>query len=74
VLKAVEEMKAKSVVLNFKVEKMIDATHRNKLLDAKIILTPHPFFANEVKNANARQGRIKQSLGIASIAKTQNPR
>lgn len=64
VLKAIEEMKEKAVVLRFDVEKIIDSGNRNKLIDAKIIVIPHPFFANEVKNANARHGRIRQRLGI----------
>ena len=62
VVKALGEMKAKDILLNFSVEKTIDPNNRNKLVDAKFILTPHPFFANEIKKANVRAGRIRQDL------------
>lgn len=62
VQKALEEMQKKNVVLTYKIEKTLDTASRNKLLDAKIIITPSPYFATDIKNANARQGRIRQRL------------
>lgn len=62
ITKALEEMKMKNVLLSYKVEKVIDLENRNKLTDAKLILTPHPFFANAVMSANARQKKIKQQM------------
>ena len=63
VLNALDEMKAKDVLLSYSVEKTTDPNNRNKLIEAKFILTPHPLFANEIKKANARAGRIRQELG-----------
>ena len=62
VRKALEEMKEKNVVLSYQIEKMLDSGSRNKLLDAKIIITPNPYFAGEVMNANTRQKNIRQQL------------
>lgn len=62
VLNALDEMKAKDVVLSYSVEKTTDPNNRNKLIEAKFILTPHPFFTNEIKKANARARRIGQEL------------
>ncbi len=61
VIKALDEMKAKDILLSYKVENTHDGQNRNKIIDAKFILTPHPYFANEIKKANARAGRIRQA-------------
>jgi hypothetical protein len=58
VQKALDEMKEKEVLLSYQVEKTIDAERHNKLLDAKLILTPHPRFTGEVMQANKRQASI----------------
>lgn len=59
---ALEEMKEKDIILSYKSEKLIDTTQRNKLTDAKFIITPHPHFAGEIIGANKRQAHIaKQS-------------
>lgn len=58
VQKALEEMKAQEVLLDFKVEKTIDVKRHNKLLDAKLILTPHPHFSSEVMRGNKRQATV----------------
>lgn len=55
VLKALEEMKEKSVLLDYKVEKTIDGKQRGKLIDAKITLTPCREFTSEVVQANRKQ-------------------
>ena len=62
VLKALEEMKEKRVVLGYKVEKQIDPAQRDKLLDAKITITPDPHFSAEMMDANTRQKRIRQTI------------
>lgn len=55
VLKAIEEMKERDVVIDCAVEKLLDAKQRNRLIDAKFTLTPHPHFSNEVIQANKKQ-------------------
>jgi hypothetical protein len=62
VVKALDEMKSKSVLLGYKIEKTTDPNNRNKLIEAKFILQPHPFFAEEIRKANARAGRIEREL------------
>lgn len=58
---ALEEMKEKDVILNYKIEKTLDAAQRNKLVEAKIIITPHPRFAGEVISGNKRHAGIMQA-------------
>lgn len=62
VVKALEEMQAKLVILKFAIDKTTEPGLRSKLIDAKFHLTPHPYFANEIKKANARAGRIQSQL------------
>ena len=62
VLKALDEMKGKGVVLSYEVEKTLDHSNRRKLLDAKFTLTPHPFFGVEARKINDRRGRIERQL------------
>jgi hypothetical protein len=50
------------VVLSYKVKKTVDAENRRKLIDAKLILTPHSFIASAVMNANIRQKEINKQL------------
>jgi hypothetical protein len=59
VLIALDEMVEKGVVLSYKVEKTLETDLRNKLVEAKLILTPHPHFVSEVMHANAAQGQRK---------------
>ena len=56
---ALDELKEKEVILDYKIERTIDATQRNRLLDAKLTLTPHPRFSSEVIKANERRKRTK---------------
>lgn len=53
-------MKEKDVILNYKIEKTLDPAQRNKLIEAKIIITPHPRFAGEVISGNKRIANIMQ--------------
>ena len=55
---AIEELKAKDVVLNYKLETILNTNQRNKLTDAKFIITPHPRFCSDVIKANERQRSI----------------
>jgi hypothetical protein len=65
VLKALDEMKKKFVLLSYDVQKELDHSNRNKLIDAKFILTPHPFFSGEARKINDRRGRVEQRLSEA---------
>ncbi len=56
---ALDEMKLKDVLLSYKIEKVLENSKRNKLLDAKFILIPNPAFAGEVTRANKRIAEIK---------------
>jgi hypothetical protein len=61
---ALKEMEEKEVLLYFKCERIVDEMNRNKLLDVKFMLTPHPKFRSEVINANSRQRDISLQLPI----------
>lgn len=58
---AIEEMKELNVVLDCKIDKILDTTRRNKMTDAKITLIPHPIFADEAREANKRQNTLLKS-------------
>ncbi len=66
VQKALNEMKEKEVLLDYQIEKTIDARRHNKLLDAKLILTPHPRFSGEIIQANKRQAGILKLPAVSS--------
>ncbi|MBI4738261.1 hypothetical protein HY772_01650 [Candidatus Woesearchaeota archaeon] len=63
VKKALKEMEEKEVVLNFKIEPVVDGQRKGKLLDAKIIIQPHFRFGSEMKRANERQRAILYPSG-----------
>ena len=63
---ALKEMKQKDVILNYVIEKTVDAAQRNKLTDAKFIITPHPYFSSGVVAANKRQGHIEKTISNKS--------
>lgn len=56
---ALDEMMLKDVLLSYQIEKVLENSKRNKLLDAKFILIPNPSFAGEVTRANKRLAEIK---------------
>jgi len=58
---ALDEMKDKNVLLSYKIDKVLENSKRNKLLDAKFILTPDPTFVGEMKRANQRHTEIKNT-------------
>ncbi len=51
---AIEELKRANVIINFKLEKIIEKSPRVKLVDVKITIQPHFEFISEVKHANTR--------------------
>jgi hypothetical protein len=53
-------MKEKSIVINFKIEKIFELKPRRKLIDAKIFLQPHPHFIDDIIRANKNAKRIKE--------------
>jgi hypothetical protein len=58
---ALEEMKEKNVLLSYKIDKVLENSKRNKLLDAKFTLIPDPSFVGEVKRANKKHSEIKSA-------------
>ena len=52
---ALDEMCEQDMLLKYKVERTTDATQRNKLIEAKFIMVPHPNFVNEIVWANKKQ-------------------
>jgi hypothetical protein len=54
VVKALEEMKARNVVLEYQIEKTLDKQQRGRLLDAKFIITTAPDFNSEMMKANQK--------------------
>ena len=57
---ALDEMKEKHVILSFNVEKTLDAEQRNKMIEAKITVTPHPEFVGEVMHGNKKQSSVSE--------------
>jgi hypothetical protein len=65
---ALEEMKKGDVILNYNTERIYGG-RRNKIVDAKFILSPSPEFVSEMKRANRRHRRsetlsIQESLSL----------
>lgn len=56
---ALDEMVEKDTLLSYKIEKFLENSKRNKLLDAKFILMPNPLFAGEIIRANKKLLEIK---------------
>ena len=59
--RALDEMKGREVILSYELQRTIDAENRSRLIDAKIIITPHPKFTSEVLHANRKQKTISIS-------------
>lgn len=58
---ALKEMKDNEIITSYKTEKTLDTRNRNKLLDAKFVITPDFRFTGEVAQANKRQAQVKSS-------------
>jgi len=52
---AVEELKKSNVIINFKLDKIIEKSPRVKLVDVRLTIQPHFEFITEVKHANAKR-------------------
>ena len=63
---ALQELIEHNVVLSF--EKKEQRGERNKILDIKYLLTPHPRFVKEVKAANKRQQEVRNTCLSAEQA------
>lgn len=59
---AIEEMKQNNVILSCKVSKIFDSKPRTKLIDAKFKFQPHFDFIADMKRANARAKKVRESL------------
>jgi hypothetical protein len=55
---ALDEMKEKDVVLNYRIDKTLSTELRHKMIEAKITITPHPKYAGEVMQSNKRQASV----------------
>lgn len=60
VIKALEEMKEKRVILSYEINHIYDTKRKNKLVDALIEIRPDISFASQTIKANARQREVKQ--------------
>jgi hypothetical protein len=57
---ALEMMKEKNVIINFKIDKVYELKPRRKLIDAKISIQPHPHFIEDIVRANKNAKRIRE--------------
>lgn len=57
---AIEMMKEKNVIINFKIDKVFELKPRRKLIDAKIFIQPHPHFIEDIIKANKNAKRIRE--------------
>ncbi len=53
-------MKENEIIMSYQIEKTLDSKRRNKLIDAKFVLTPDTRFISEVIRANKRQIELKK--------------
>lgn len=62
--KSIEELKEKNIIINCTVDKTFDTNPKTKtkLTNAKFIFQPHPFFVEEIKNANFKVNNIRENL------------
>jgi len=57
---ALEMMKEKNVIINYKIDKTYELKPRRKLVDAKISIQPHPLFIDDIVKANKNAKRIRE--------------
>lgn len=55
---AMEELKGKEVIRDYKKDPVLDADRRNKFIDVKISITPHQRFINDVVKSNDRHKKM----------------
>lgn len=56
---ALDEIREKEIIMSYKIQKTLDSSRRNKLIDAKFILVPDARFISEVVRSNKRQVEMK---------------
>lgn len=61
---AVEELKKSNVIINYKLEKIIERSPRIKLVDVRLTIQPHFEFISEVKHANTRRKLDLLNAGV----------
>ncbi|HZM25541.1 MAG TPA: hypothetical protein VFC02_27575, partial [Anaerolineales bacterium] len=66
---ALEEMKKGDVILDYKIERIYGG-RRNKIADAKFILSPSPEFVSDMKRANKRHQRTEILGSLPSLRST----
>lgn len=67
---AIDELKSKNVIINHKIDKVIERRPRTKVVDAKIVIQPHFEFINEVKRANARRKLELTEISDETVSKS----
>lgn len=60
---ALAEMKEKYVILDYKVDKTLDSEQHNKMIEAKITITPHPEFVGDIIQGNKQQAKVNELPG-----------
>lgn len=63
---ALEELADKNVILEYKIQKTLASDRQHKLIDAKIIIRPHPRFSGEMIKANERHKQVRSVLATRS--------
>lgn len=60
---ALKELRETDSILAYKIEKIYDVKKKNKLIDAKITITPSFSFSGDAKRFNAKTKKNKEMLG-----------
>lgn len=58
---ALKEMTNENVLLNYTPRKIMDAKKKNKIIDVRISLVPHPNFISEIIKGNNKQKQLRAS-------------
>lgn len=61
---ALEEMKKRDALVDYKIESIFDTERKNKLADAKISITANPSFNRDMRIANARQRSANDLIAV----------
>lgn len=59
---SLKELIENNVILTYQIEKTLDSNGQHKLVDAKIVIRPHPHFASEMIKANERYRHVRNLL------------
>ena len=58
--KAVAEMRDKNVIINCKIDKIFEMKPRQKIINAKLSIQPHPHFIDDIIKANKNAKKLKE--------------